>query len=269
MKEEVCNKGCWKERFRKVVLNLMFFSDDNKKKPCLSTKASSYEIAINELIPSLTLKSYYCIRTTVSVEKFDKWEENNIWLTISFHNEWMFICIKKLFSFSSKQNSIVRNAIFYSQFNNLSLIYITICIKLSLTLQNMINRSFVRCKATNILIFSIAWNITFLWNFLSLCIIKRKIVSCWFFSRKTYQFSFTCPVLVLKYVNTFDLFATRIYFMGCLNRYLSVRFKQIWWIFLSNNVCFTSKCFLCISEISNLTFMYTKSFRRNMLLSIF
>ena len=154
----------------------------------------------------------------------------------------MFICIKKLFSFSSKQNSIVRNAIFYSQFNNLSLIYITICIKLSLTLQNMINRSFVRCKATNILIFSIAWNITFLWNFLSLCIM---------------------------YVNTFDLFATRIYLMGCLNRYLSVRFKQIWWIFLSNNVCFTSKCFLCISEISNLTFMYTKSFRRNMLLSIF
>ena len=181
----------------------------------------------------------------------------------------MFICIKKLFSFSSKQNSIVRNAIFYSQFNNLSLIYITICIKLSLTLQNMINRSFVRCKATNILIFSIAWNITFLWNFLSLCIIKRKIVSCWFFSRKTYQFLFTYPVLVLKYVNTFDLFATRIYFMGCLNRYLGVRFKQIWWIFLSNNVCFTSKCFLCISEISNLTFMYTKSFRRNMLLSIF
>ena len=84
----------------------------------------------------------------------------------------MFICIKKLFSFSSKQNSIVRNAIFYSQFNNLSLIYITICIKLSLTLQNMINRSFVRCKAMNILIFSIAWNITFLLNFVSLCIIK-------------------------------------------------------------------------------------------------
>ena len=119
----------------------MFFSDDNKKKPCLSTKASNYEIAMNELIPSLTLKSYYCI---------------------TFHNEWMFICIKKLFSFSSKQNSIVRNAIFYSQFNNLSLIYITICIKLSLTLQNMINRSFVRCKAMNILIFAIASNITFL-----------------------------------------------------------------------------------------------------------
>ena len=98
--------------------------------------------------------------------------EDNIWLTISFHNEWMFICIKKLFSFSSKQNSIVRNAIFYSQFNNLSLIYITICIKLSLTLQNMINRSFVRCKAMNILIFAIASNITFLWNFMSLCIIK-------------------------------------------------------------------------------------------------
>ena len=168
----------------------------------------------------------------------------------------MFICIKKLFSFSSKQNSIVRNAIFYSQFNNLSLIYITICIKLSLTLQNMINRSFVRCKAMNILIFAIASNITFLWNFV-------------IFSRKTYPFSFSYPVLVLKYVNTFDLFATRIYFMGCLNRYLGVRFKQIWWIFLSNNVCFTSKCFLCISEISNLTFMYTKSFRRNMLLSIF
>ena len=103
-------------------------------------------------------------------QKFDKWEDN-IWLTISFHNEWMFICIKKLFSFSSKQNSIVRNAIFYSQFNNLSLIYITICIKLSLTLQNMINRSFVRCKAMNILIFAIASNITFLWNFVSLCII--------------------------------------------------------------------------------------------------
>ena len=153
----------------------------------------------------------------------------------------------------------MRNAIFYSQFNNLSLIYITICIKLSLTLQNMINRSFVRCKAMNILIFSIAWNITFLWNVVSLCITKCK----------TYQFSFTYPVLVLKYVNTFDLFATRIYFMGCLNRYLGVRFKQIWWIFLSNNVCFTSKCFLCISEMSNLTFMYTKSFRRNMLLSIF
>ena len=101
---------------------------------------------------------------------FDKWEDN-IWLTISFHNEWLFICIKKVF-FSSKQNGVVRNAIFYSQFNNLSLIYITICIKLSLTLQNMINRSFVRCKAMNILIFSIAWNITFLWNVVSLCIIK-------------------------------------------------------------------------------------------------
>ena len=94
---------------------------------------------------------------------FDKWEDN-IWLTISFHNEWLFICIKKIFSFSSKQNGVVRNAIFYSQFNNLSLIYITICIKLSLTLQNMINRSFVRCKTMNILIFSIAWNIIFLWN---------------------------------------------------------------------------------------------------------
>ena len=87
---------------------------------------------------------------------FDKWEDN-IWLTISFHNEWLFICIKKIFSFSSKQNGVVRNAIFYSQFNNLSLIYITICIKLSLTLQNMINRSFVRCKGMNILIYSIAW----------------------------------------------------------------------------------------------------------------
>ena len=178
----------------------------------------------------------------------------------------MFICIKKLFSFSSKQNSIVRNAIFYSQFNNLSLIYITISIKLSLTLQNMINRSFVRCKATNIFISSIAWNIILiLLHFVK----DNQMVICWFFNRKTYQFSFTYPALILKYVNTFDLFATRIYFMGCLNRYLGVRFKQIWWIFLSNNVCFTSKCFLCISEISNLTFMYTKSFRRNMLLSIF
>ena len=120
----------------------------------------------------ILLYQNYCVSWKRKL--FDKWEENNIWLTISFHNEWMFICIKKLVSFSSKQNSIVRNAIFYSQFNNLSLIYITICIKLSLTLQNMINRSFVRCKATNILIFSIAWNITFLWNFLSLCIIKRK-----------------------------------------------------------------------------------------------
>ena len=43
----------------------MFFSDDNKKKPCLSTKASNYEIAMNELIPSLTLKSYYCIPINV------------------------------------------------------------------------------------------------------------------------------------------------------------------------------------------------------------
>ena len=119
----------------------------------------------------------------ITVSQFSDKCEDNIWLTISFHNEWMFICIKKLFSFSSKQNSIVRNAIFYSQFNNLSLIYITICIKLSLTLQNMINRSFVRCKAMNILIFSIAWNITFyLWNFVSLCIIKCNYQTASFFA---------------------------------------------------------------------------------------